>query len=56
LEVEVLGVVRMYGNKIWIPKVVRDRLRLKDGDRVYFYENDAGEIVIKKSEKKFTLK
>jgi looped-hinge helix DNA binding domain, AbrB family len=45
---EVLGVTKVSGNRVWIPKTVRERLRIKDSDLVYFYENDDGEIVIKK--------
>jgi AbrB family looped-hinge helix DNA binding protein len=52
----VLGIARVYANRIWIPKNVRDRLGIKDGDLVYFYENDEDEIVIKKSCKKFEVK
>jgi SpoVT / AbrB like domain. len=45
---EVLGVTKVSGNRIWIPKIVRERLRIRDSDLVYFYENDDGEIVNKK--------
>jgi len=53
---EVLGVSRLHGNKVWLPKEVRLRLRVKEDDMVYFYENDDGEIVIKKSEREFKLR
>jgi AbrB family looped-hinge helix DNA binding protein len=52
----ILGIAKVYANRIWIPKNVREKLSIRDGDLVYFYENDENEIVIKKSGKKFEIK
>jgi len=48
---EILGTAKVHGHgKIQIPKEVRRRLKVKDGDIVYFYV--VGEkIVMEKSEK-----
>jgi looped-hinge helix DNA binding domain, AbrB family len=51
IEMRVLGVAKVYNNKVWIPKIVRDKLNISDGDLVYFYENDNDEIVIKKAKR-----
>ena len=48
---EVIGVSRVRGSKIWLPKEVRRRLGLSDGDMVYFYVNEKEEVVVKKSER-----
>jgi len=48
---EVIGVSRVRGSKIWLPKEVRRRLNIADGDMVYFYVNEKEEVVVKKSER-----
>jgi len=53
---EVLGVAKVHGGgRIQLPKSVRERLKVKDGDHVYFYV-EKGKIVIEKSscEKSFS--
>jgi AbrB family looped-hinge helix DNA binding protein len=55
-QLEVLGVSRLHANKLWLPKEVRQRLGLEEGDRAYFYVNEAGEVVIAKSERGFKVK
>ena len=50
-SMEVIGVTRVRGNKIWLPKEVRRRLNLSEGDMVYFYVNEKEEVVVKKSER-----
>ena len=42
---------RVRGNKIWLPKEVRRRLNLSEGDTIYFYVNEKEEVVVKKSER-----
>jgi AbrB family looped-hinge helix DNA binding protein len=53
---EVLGVTRVHGNKVWLPKEVRARLKVGENDLVYFYVNENGEVVVKKSEREFKLR
>jgi len=48
---EVIGVSRVVRSKIWLPKEVRRRLNLSEGDMVYFYVNEKEEVVVKKSER-----
>jgi AbrB family looped-hinge helix DNA binding protein len=53
---EVIGLVRISQNRVWLPKRVREKLGVQDGDFVYFYVNDREEVVIKKSAReKFSL-
>lgn len=54
---EVVGLVRISQNRVWLPKRVREKLGVQDGDFVYFYVNDREEVVIKKSAReKFSLR
>jgi len=53
---EILGVAKVHGNgRIQLPKQVRERLKVEDGDYVYFYV-EKGKIVVEKSsgEKSFS--
>jgi len=50
-SMEVIGVSRVVRSKIWLPKEVRRRLNLSEGDMVYFYVNEKEEVVVKKSER-----
>jgi len=55
---EILGVSLVHSNgRVTLPKYVRERLNVKDGDLVYFYIDEEGKVVVKKSERRrFTLR
>jgi hypothetical protein len=36
-------------NKIWLPKIVVDSLKLKFKENIIFYKNEQGEILLKNS-------
>ena len=38
--------------KVVIPKEVRERLKIKDGDRILWYLNELGEVCVKKVEER----
>ena len=49
---EILGVRQIQDHgRIQIPKIVRDRLELKDGDSAYWIEDNEGKIVLRKAGK-----
>jgi AbrB family looped-hinge helix DNA binding protein len=51
---EILGTSKVHNKgKVTIPSTVRDKLKINDGDIVYFYADSNGRIVIAKSEPVF---
>ena len=46
----VLEIAKVWGKgRIHIPKIVRERLGIKDGDRIQFVETMMGEIAFRKA-------
>jgi len=52
IEGEILGVrqIQEHG-RIQVPKIIRDKLQLRDGDNAYWIEDREGKIVLKKAVK-----
>jgi AbrB family looped-hinge helix DNA binding protein len=51
---EILGVSKVHNKgKVTLPKEVRKKLEVEDGDLVYFYVDERGRIVVEKSRPSF---
>jgi len=51
-SLNVLGTSKVHGRgKVVIPKEVREKIDVRDGDLVYFLEDERGEVVLRKSER-----
>ena len=49
---EILGVRQIQDHgRIQVPKIIRDKLQLKDGDSAYWIEDKEGKIVLRKAGK-----
>ena len=47
--VEIIKVVKISQNKVYIPKTIRERYALKDGEDIVWGINKNGEIVLTKT-------
>jgi AbrB family looped-hinge helix DNA binding protein len=51
---EILGVSKVHNKgKVTLPKEVRKRLEVGDGDLVYFYVDERGHVVVERSRPSF---
>lgn len=47
--IEIIQVTKLSQSKVYVPKRVRSRLNIKDGDRIMWIINERGELVVRNS-------
>ena len=47
---EIISTSKVYGGRIFIPKEIRDKWRIKDGETLVWGTNKQGQLILTKSE------
>jgi len=48
-SIEIIQVSKLSQSKVYVPKRVRSRLNIKDGDRIMWIINERGELIVRNS-------